>query len=116
MEIQQIAEEVVKLIREGKNKQAKDTFYADDIVSMEGNGYRLEGIEAVHQKSIDWMEQLLEVHSVSVSEPLVSADYFALNIKMDISYKNGYRAVMDEIAVYEVSNGKIVFEQFFFKS
>src|ERR1700743_3813021 len=103
MKIQQIAEEVVKLIRAGENKQAKDLFYADSIVSIEGNGYRLEGIEAIHQKSIDWMQQLAEVHSVSVSEPVVAADHFAISIKMDISYKNGQRGVMDEIAVYEVS-------------
>lgn len=38
MHIQQIAEEVVKLIKEGKNKQVKDTFYADNIVSIEGKG------------------------------------------------------------------------------
>ena len=116
MKIQQIAGEVVKLIREGKNKQAKQIFYADDIVSIEGNGDKLEGIEAIRQKSIDWAAQVSEVHSASVSEPLISADHFALNIKMDISYKNGYRATMDEIAVYAVNDGKIVFEQYFFKS
>ena len=116
MDIQQIAGEVVKLIREGKNKQAKDTFYADDIVSVEGNGDKTEGIDAIYKKSIDWAAQVSEVHSASVSEPLIAADYFALNIKMDISYKNGYRAVMDEIAVYEINDGKIVFEQYFFKS
>jgi hypothetical protein len=116
MKTQQIAEEVVKLIRDGKNKQAKDIFYADDIVSIEGNGDKLEGIAAIHQKSADWAAQVSEVHAASVSEPLIAADHFALNIKMDISYKNGYRAVMDEIAVYEIKDGKIVFEQFFFKS
>src|ERR1700678_2674251 len=116
MKIQQIAGEVVKLIREGKNKQAKQIFYADDIVSIEGNGDKLEGIEAIRQKSIDWAAQVSEVHSASVSEPLISADHFALNIKMDISYKNGYRATMEEIAVYAVNDGKIVFEQYFFKS
>lgn len=113
-EIQQIAEEMVKLIREGNNKQAKNIFYADDIVSVEGNGDKLEGINAIHQKSADWATQISEVHSASVSDPLIAADHFALNIKMDISYKNGNRAVMNEIAVYEVNNGKIVFEQFFF--
>jgi len=116
MEIQQIAEKVVKLIREGKNGQVKDTFYADDIVSIEGNGDKIEGIDAIHKKSADWGFQISAVQSASVSEPLVAGDHFALHIKMDISYKNGYRAVMDEIAVYEVKDGKIVFEQFFFKS
>jgi len=62
------------------------------------------------------MTQLSEVHSVSVSEPIIAADHFAISIKMDISYKNGHRAIMDEIAVYEVNDGKIVSEQFFFKS
>ena len=63
MKIQQIAEEVVKLIREGKNKQAKDIFYAADIVSIEGNGDKSEGIEAIYQKSADWAAQVSEVHS-----------------------------------------------------
>lgn len=44
MKIQQIAEEMVKLIREGNNKQAKNIFYADDIVSVEGNGDKLEAL------------------------------------------------------------------------
>ena len=116
MNIQEIAAEVVKLIREGKNKQVKDTFYADNIVSIEGNGYTLTGIDAVMQKSIDWVGQVSEVHSASVSEPLVAADHFALQMSMDISFKNGDRAVMDEIAVYTVDDGKIVSEQYFFKS
>ncbi len=116
MNIQQIAGEVVKLIREGKNGQAKDTFYADNIISIEGNGDKSEGIDAIHKKSADWGAQVSEVHSASVSDPLIAANHFALNIKMDISYKNCYRAVMDEIAIYEVNDGKIVFEQFFFKS
>jgi hypothetical protein len=57
MNIQQIAGEVIKLIREGKNKQAKDTFYADDIVSVEGNGDKLQGIKAIYQKSQTRMGQ-----------------------------------------------------------
>src|ERR1700748_63601 len=98
MKIQHIAEEVVKLIRKGDNKQAKDLFYADHIVSIEGNGDRFEGIEAIKQKSINWAAQVSEVHSASVSGPLVAANHFSLHIQMDISYKNGHRATMDEIA------------------
>src|ERR1700729_3278478 len=104
MNIQQIADQVVKLIREGKNKHEKDTFYADNIVSIEGNGYTLTGIDAVLQKSIDWADQVLEVHSALVSEPLVAADHFALQMSMEISFKNGDRVVMDEIAVYKVND------------
>lgn len=115
MSIQQIANDVVILIREGKNKQAKNLYYSDNIVSIEGNGDTLQGIEAIRQKSIDWAAQVAQVHSASVSEPLIAADHFALHINMDISYKNGNRAVLDEIAIYGVKEGKIIFEQYFFK-
>ena len=115
MDIQQIAANVVKLIREGKNKEAKEQYYSNNIVSIEGNGEKLEGIQAIYEKSAGWAAQVSEVHSAYVSEPLVSADHFALNIRMDISYKNGHRAVMNEIAVYEVTAGKIVSEHYFFK-
>ena len=60
MNITEIAAEIVKLIREGKNKQAKDLFYADNIISIEGNGNKSEGIEAIHQKSIDWAAQVAQ--------------------------------------------------------
>ncbi|OKS88754.1 SnoaL-like domain-containing protein [Mucilaginibacter polytrichastri] len=116
MEIKQIAEELVSLVREGKNKEAKEKFYSADIISIEGNGDKVEGIAAVYEKSNAWMSQIAEVHSASVTDPLVAADHFAIGIKMDITYKNGYRAVLDEIGVYDVNDGKIVAEQFFFKS
>ena len=115
MEIQQIAAEVVKLIREGKNGQAKDKFYADNIISIEGNGDKTEGIDAIHKKSADWGAQIAQVHSASVSDALVAGHHFSLHIKMDISYKNGNRAKLDEIAVYQVADNKIVLEQYFFK-
>src|ERR1700760_1172805 len=116
MDIKQIAEEMAKLIREGKNKEAKEKFYARDIVSIEPNGYTVTGIDAVWKKSVDWAAQVAEVHSASVAEPLVAADHFALQMRMEISLKNGDRVVMDEIGVYAVNEGKIVSEQYFFKS
>ena len=115
MEIKQIAADFVKLIREGKNKQAKEQYYAARIASIEGNGERIDGIEAVYQKSAAWENHVQEVHSAHVSEPLVASDHFALHVEMDISYKNGHRAKLNEIAVYQVAENKIVHEQYFFK-
>ena len=100
MYIHQIAGDIVKLIREGKNKQAKDQYYSDGIVSIEGNGEKLEGIHAIHQKSADWAAQVAEVHSAHVSDPIVAADHFALHITMDISYKNGHRAFVTQCGTF----------------
>lgn len=115
MNIEQVARELIKMAREGKNKEAKEMLYANDIISIEGNGDKLQGIDAIYRKSAEWGAQVAEVHSFSVSDPIVAANHFAVHFKMDISYQDGNRAVMDEIAVFEVRDGKIAFEQFFFK-
>ncbi len=48
------------------------------------------------------------------SEPVVGGNHFSVAMGMDVTMKGGERMQMDEIAVYEVKDGKIVKEQFFF--
>ena len=116
MNTQTVADKLVQLCREGKNKEAKQELYAENIVSIEANGDRAEGLEAIFEKSKKWGEQIQQIHEAYISGPIVAADHFAVNMRLDITYKNGYRAIMDEICVYEVKDGKIILEQFFFKS
>lgn len=85
-------------------------------MSIEGNGYTVTGIDAVWQKTAGWAEQVVKVHSASVAGLQVAADHFSLHLRMDISFNNGQRIVMDEIAVYQVDNEKSVSEQYFFRS
>ncbi len=35
-------------------------------------------------------------------------------MKTDVTYKEHGRVMMEEVAIYEVKDGKIVFEQFFY--
>ena len=53
-------------------------------------------------------------HGVQVSEPLVAGNFFACTISLDSTLKGQERSRMDEVAVYEVRNGKIISEQFFY--
>ena len=55
-----------------------------------------------------------EMHSGYCSEPVVGGSYFSVAMGMDVTMKGVGRINMDEIAVYEVKDGKIVKEQFFF--
>jgi hypothetical protein len=116
MNTQNVAEKLVQLCRQGKSKEAKQELYAENIVSIEANGDKAEGLQAIFEKSKKWGEQIEQIHEAFVSDPIVAADHFAVNMRMDITYKGGYRAVMDEICVYHVKTGKIQFEQFFFNS
>ena len=47
-------------------------------------------------------------------EPLVGGNHISLAMGMDVSMKGMGRMKMDEVVVYEVKDGKIVKEQFFY--
>jgi len=47
--------------------------------------------------------------------PLVAGSHFAVTFKMEVTFKpEKRRFAMEEVAVYKVANGKIVYEEFFY--
>jgi ketosteroid isomerase-like protein len=54
-----------------------------------------------------------ELHSITVSEPLIATNSFACTMKMDVTMEDGKKMDMKELCVYEVKDGKIISEQFF---
>jgi len=117
MNTQQVAERLVALCREGKNIDAINELYDDNIVSHEVKGSPMElteGKEAVIGKNQWWLNSVDEIHGGDVSDPVVTGNFFAVAMETDATYKEGGRMIMKEIAVYEVKDGKIVVEQFFY--
>jgi hypothetical protein len=118
MTTQEVADNIVKLCSEGKFHEAME-FYSPDIVSMEagappGQTRESKGLEAVKAKG-EWWNTNHEVHSVSVEGPLVAGSHFSVTYKMDATFKpKGQRFTMEEVAVYKVVDGKIVYEEFFY--
>jgi len=117
MNTQQVADRLVALCREGKNADAINELYDENIVSLEPKGTPMEhteGIAGVLGKTNYWYSTVEEVHSGKVSDPIVTGDWFAVTMEMDVTYKGMGRSVMNEVATYQVKNGKIVFEQFLY--
>jgi ketosteroid isomerase-like protein len=118
MTTKEVADKVVALCRDGKFAEAIE-LYSPDIVSMEagappGQSRESKGIAAVKAKG-EWWTNNHEVHSTSVEGPLVAGSHFAVTFKMDITFKGtGKRFTMEEVAVYKVVDGKIVYEEFFY--
>jgi hypothetical protein len=119
MTTQEVADKLVQLCSAGKFDQAMEALYGPEIVSMEagappGQSRESKGIAAVKAKG-EWWAANHEVHSVSVSQPLVAGSHFAVSFKLDVTFKpQSRRFSMDEIAVYKVADGKIVYEEFFY--
>lgn len=114
-----IANELVSLCREGRNAEAIDKFYSQNIVSIESSGNEempaeMTGIDAIRRKNQWWVENN-EVHSAEVNGPFLAGDKFAVQFVYDTTFKPaGKRNKMEEMALYTVADGKIVREQFFY--
>ena len=119
MTTQEVADSLVKLCSEGKFHEATKTLYSPDIVSMEagvhpGGSREVKGLDAVLAKG-EWSAANHEVHSVTIEGPLVAGSHFAVVFKMDITFKpQDKRFKMEEVAVYKVADGKVVYEEFFY--
>ncbi|MBB5437046.1 hypothetical protein HDC92_000714 [Pedobacter sp. AK017] len=118
MNIQEVADKLVQLCREGKNDQAIDELYAGNVVSKEPKGSPMEfteGKDAVKNKTLQWEESVKEIHSASCSDPIVADNHFSIVMNIDATYKEHGRMAMSEICVYEVKDGKIVADEFFYR-
>lgn len=120
MKTMEIAQKMVDLCRQGKNLEALNTLFADDVVSMEavampGTPSReMKGLAAVKGKG-EWWVANHEVHSANVTGPWPHDDRFIVGFQYDVTNKpSGQRMKLDEAALYTVRNGKIVREEFFY--
>lgn len=117
MTTQEVANKLVGLCREGKFEDAVKELYAPNIVSVEPDGApvkRIEGIEGVIQKGIQFNEMVEEMHGMEISDPVVASNFFSCSMKMDVTFKGAPRSTMEEVCLYKVDGGKIVYEEFFF--
>lgn len=118
MTTEQIANQLVELCRVGKYEEAYQQLFDPQIVSQEPEGSVLDktvGMEALAQKGEQWNSMLETVHSSEVSDPIVAENYFACTMKTVVTMKGAAeQSSMEEICVYEVRDGKIVKEQFFY--
>ena len=120
MTTQDIAKRLVALCREGKYDEAYDELFANDAENIEmpamadGPLGNAKGMDAMKKKSAAWSANVEEIHASSVGEPVVSGNCFAMTMSMDLTMKGRGRMAMEELCVYQVRDGKIVREQFFY--
>ena len=116
----EVANKLVAYMRQGQMHQAQMELYADDIVCIEPEGGMAppitKGKEAVLEKGKQFGQMIEERHGGETSDPIVGGDYFSVSMTLDATMKGMGRMLLEEICVYGVKNGKIVFEQFFFNT
>ena len=118
MTTQDVARRFHELSQSGQWDQIQNELFADNAKSIEpanSPGFKtVEGIEAIKEKGKQFGEMVEEMHGGYSNEPQVAGNHFAVVMGMDITMKGQGRVKMDEVAVYEVKDGKIAKEQFFY--
>lgn len=118
MTTQEIANRLVELCRANKEQQAIKELYAENFVSLEAEGApnpRSVGHAAHTEKGKNFEAMIANMNAITWTDPIVAENFFTLGLYMNVDMTNGAKDVnMDEICVYQVREGKIVLEQFFY--
>lgn len=117
---QDVANRFYQLAQNNQFDQIQDELYATNAVSIEppsgpsGGLSNAEGLAAIKKKGEAFNQMVEEMHGSYCTQPVVAGNHFSVAMGMDVTMKGAGRTKMDEIAVYEVKDGKIVKEQFFY--
>lgn len=121
MTTQEIAGRYQQLMTERKFLEIQDTFYDQEVVCQEmekaaamGLAVVTKGLEAVKAKGVARRATIEEMHSYYCSEPLVAGEFFSVVLRQDVTFKGRPRTTVEEIGIFQVKDGKIVKEQFFY--
>ena len=118
MNTKEIANRLVQLCREGEFDKAQNELFSKDAVSIEPHSTpafekETKGVDAILEKGEKWNSMVEKVNSLSVSEPILGGNSFAVTLAMDVVMKDRGPIKISELCVYSLKDGKIISEQFF---
>ncbi len=118
MSTQDVAKRFNELAQAGQWEVVLDELFSKDAESIEPAGAQglpsVKGLDKIREKGKLWADMIQEIHGGYTNAPQVAGNYFVCTMGIDLTMKGQPRTQIDEVALYEVRDGKIVKEQFFF--
>lgn len=117
--IHEVAMRFNELAQHEKWFEIQDELFADDVRSVEPFTAKhlpalTKGKKAVRQKGEEWVKRIVAAHHLKTSSPIIAGNHFAVSREVDITVMDIGRIQFNQIMLYEVRDGKIVLEQFFY--
>ena len=117
MTTQEVADRFFELAEQGNFDKIQEELFDENVRSVEpshSQWQNVQGLDKVREKGKQWQDMVEEMHGGYTNKPQVAGNFFVCIMGMDVTMKGQPRIKMDEVALYEVRDGKIVLEQFFF--
>lgn len=107
-----------ELAQQEKWFEIQDELFADHVKSIEpatAKWFKNEqGKAAVRKKGEDWVKRVEAAHRLFTTPPIIGSNHFAVGREVDITVQGIGRIQLNELMQYEVKDGKIISEQFFY--
>jgi len=118
MTTQEVAARFDELAQKEQWFEIQEELFAPHVKSIDPPhspylGYA-EGKAAVRKKGEDFVKKITNVHAASTTHPTVAASHFSVGRMIEATVEGFGRIRIDQIMLYEVKNGEIVSEQFFY--
>ncbi|MGB6153225.1 MAG: nuclear transport factor 2 family protein [Pricia sp.] len=111
------AEDIYQQLQQGKLLEAFDQYYGEEVVMTEPRGTRTGKAEcrAYEEQFLDSIE---EFHSLEIVNSGSNEDAGVTFIEsiMDVTFKSGDRAKMEQVAVQRWKGNHIVHERFYYNN
>ena len=118
MTTREVAARFDELARQEKWFEIQDEFFADNVRSVEPPNSLYfkyaEGKGPVRKKGEEFVKKIQEFHGAYTTHPVIGGNHFAVGRGMDITVEGFGRIKIDQVMLYEVKDGEIVLEQFFY--
>ena len=115
---QEVAARFNELAQQEKWFEIQQEFFSDDVTSTDPKnspwfGYA-EGKVPVRKKGEDFVKRITDFHGASTTEPVVGGNHFAVGREVEVTIDGLERIQIKQIMLYEVKDGQIISEQFFY--
>jgi len=114
----EVASRFNELAKEEKWFEIQDELFSDNVRSIDPQDSSYfkyaEGKAAVRKKGEEFVEKVEAAHRRHTSEPIVAGNHFAVAREVDITVQGFGRIQINEVMLYEVKDGEIISEQFFY--
>ena len=118
MTTKEVASRFNELAKEEKWFEIQDELFSDNVRSIDPQDSSYfkyaDGKAAVRKKGEEFVKKVETAHRRYTSEPIVAGNHFAVAREVDITVQGFGRIQINEVMLYEVKDGEIISEQFFY--
>jgi ketosteroid isomerase-like protein len=116
MNIKEKIEDLIKLMLSGKQMDAFEKYYHEDVVMQENSKPPMVGKSANRERELQGMQMIEAFHGAHVNAVAVGDNVTTVEWEFDVTYKGAPRMKMCQVAVQRWKDGQIIQERFYYST